>query len=394
MFTRLRSPYAVVGWLLVQIATQVFPFFEVPNWGIRLVVLIIAIGFPIALIVAWAFELTPEGLKRTEAVESEAAKSRTRLVVVIAGLLSISLFFLGRYTALRSAGESPRVVKGSLPTKSIAVLPFVNMSSDKENEYFVDGLTEEILNRLSQISDLKVPGRTSSFVLKIKIAICARSVVLGVANVLEGSVRKSEGRLRITAQLSRTADGYHLWSQAYDRKLDDVFAIQEEIARAIADALSVQLKVVGAQSEQPTRDMTAYNNYLEARGLIVKRTPNNLGRAVTLLQNATKQDASFAKAWGALAQAHALAPYYRLAPTKESLDAAERAARHALAIDDSLASAHSALADVLRDRFEWLAAEAEYLRAIELNPGEPETHNQYRTDASEGRPHHHRFRAR
>jgi len=157
-----------------------------------------------------------------------------------------------------------------------------------------------------------------------------------------------------------------------------VFAIQEEIARAIADALSVQLKLGrGNKSEQPTQDIEAYDNYLEARALITQRTGDNLCRAAALLELAVQRDSGFAKAWAALARARALAPYYRLAARKESLEGAEKAARKALAIDDSLAAAHSALADVLRDRFDWLAAEAEYRRALDLNPGEAETHNQY-----------------
>src|SRR4030095_1170735 len=163
----------------------------------------------------------------------------------------------------------------SIPEKSVAVLPFVNMSSDKENDYFVDGLTEEILNRVAQINELKVPGRPSSFVFKDKNADLRQvGASLGVAHVLEGSVRKAGDRLRIITQLVRTSDGYHLWSQSYDRKLDDVFAIQEEIAHAIADALSVELKIGAAgQTERATHDMIAYDNYLQARTLITQRSP-------------------------------------------------------------------------------------------------------------------------
>src|SRR5438045_147857 len=184
--------YAIVGWLLVQIATQVFPFFEIPNWAVRLIVLLIVIGFPIALMIAWAFEMTPEGLKRTGNVDLAAAAQRPRhrawiFVIIIAGAMSLGLFFLGRITApSKQSGAS------EVSSKSIAVLPFVNMSSDRENEYFVDGLTEEILNRLAQISALRVPGRTSSFVFKGKnVDLRQIGTELGVAHVLEGSVRKS-----------------------------------------------------------------------------------------------------------------------------------------------------------------------------------------------------------
>jgi Tfp pilus assembly protein PilF len=193
--------------------------------------------------------------------------------------------------------------------------------------------------------------------------------------VLEGSVRKAGDRLRITAQLIRTIDGYHLWSQAYDRKLDDVFAIQEEIARAIADALSIQLKISADGKEAaPTQDMAAYASYLEARALISQRY---MLRASALLEGAVQRDPTFAKAWAALAQTRALGMTYGLASREESRTGAETAARKALAIDDSIGLAHSALAGVLSSREQWLESEREYRRALELSPGEAETHNQY-----------------
>ena len=377
--------YAVVGWLLIQVATQVFPFFEIPNWAVRLVVLVIVTGFPIALVIAWAFELTPEGIKRTEDVDSVPAPTREKnrtwiYVVVIGAAFSAALFFLGRYT-VRDA-PSPRqtasAARTEAATKSIAVLPFVNMSSDKENEYFVDGLTEEILNRLAQISALRVPGRTSSFAFKGKNTDLRQiGTELGVAHVLEGSVRKSGEQLRITTQMVRTADGFHLWSQNFDRKLNDVFTIQDEIARAIADALSAPLGLAEpARPQRQTKDMEAYDKFLQARALLAQRSPDMLRRAIELLTAAVDRDPGFAKGWAALAQARALAFYY-LNDIPDPLKAAEEAARKALAFDDSIATAHSALADVLRDRHEWLAAESEYQRALELSPGEAETHNQY-----------------
>ena len=383
---RVAVAYAVVAWLLIQAASIVLPTFEAPTWTMKVLIAAVVIGFPIAVILAWAFEITPEGIVRAEdvipnkSIESRKGRKTTAIIVVIA-LVAAGLL---AYQTTRSNRPLPKV---SLPeamspeanSKSIAVLPFVNMSSDKENEYFVDGLTEEILNRLAQISSLKVPGRTSSFAFKEKNTDLRQvGTALGVANVLEGSVRKAGERLRITAQLVRTSDGYHLWSQAYDRKLDDVFAIQEEIARAIADALSVQLKLSdGGKSEPPTQDMAAYGNYLEARALITQRNQENLRHAAALLETAVQKDPVFGKAWAALAQARALGMYYGVASIKDSLEGAESAARKALAIDDSIGLAHSALADVLRDRREWVVAESEFLRALELNPSEAETHNQY-----------------
>src|SRR5215475_4454625 len=199
--------YLVVGWLLIQIATQVFPFLEIPNWVVRLVIAIVAIGFPIALVIAWAFELTPEGLKRTEDVDPAQKRTRTHAwiyVAVIGAVLSVGLFLLGRYTA---GNKTVASMPNELPSQSIAVLPFVNMSSDKEQDYFSDGLSEELLNQLAQIPQLRVIARASSFSFKGKeVDVATIAKALNVANVLEGSVRKSNNTLRITAQLVRTSD--------------------------------------------------------------------------------------------------------------------------------------------------------------------------------------------
>jgi adenylate cyclase len=233
--------YAVVGWLLVQVTTQVFPIFEIPNWALRLIVLAIIVGFPIALVIAWAFELTPEGIKHTEDVDlsdKSVSKNRTWIyVTLLAAALSIALFFVGRLSA-PSSGAS---LNGQT-AKSIAVLPFVNMSADKENEFFADGLSEEILNSLARIDGMRVIGRTSSFQFKGKAEdLRAIGQKLGASNVLEGSVRREGQRARITAQLVRTSDGTHLWSQTYDRTLTDTLAVQLNIAEQVAAVLDVVL---------------------------------------------------------------------------------------------------------------------------------------------------------
>ncbi|MEN3370521.1 MAG: hypothetical protein V7609_2664 [Verrucomicrobiota bacterium] len=375
--------YAVVGWLVMQVSATIVPALHLPDGITTAVVVLVLLGFPVALVIAWAFEMTPQGMKRTENVGPNeiipqwSGRKFAALIIVIA----ISAAALLAFQLLRPKAQSiaPSVAQSaSIPSKSIAVLPFVNMSSDKENEYFVDGLTEEILNRLAQISALRVPGRTSSFAFKGKNTDLRQiGTELGVAHVLEGSVRKSEGRLRITSQLIRTADGFHLWSQTFDRKLDDIFAIQEEIARAIADALSTPLGLSEPVNPQrQTKDMDAYDKFLQARTLIAQRTPKNLRRAIELLTATTDRDPGFATGWAALAQALALSSYY-INDIADPLKAAEEAARKALALDDSIAMAHSALADVSRDRRDWLAAESEYARALKLSPGEAETHNQY-----------------
>src|SRR3954468_15930907 len=271
--------YAVVGWLLVQVTTQVFPIFEIPNWALRLIVLAIIVGFPIALVIAWAFELTPEGIKHSEDVElsdKSVSKKRTWIyVTVIGAALSVALFFVGRLSA-PSSGASHSAV----PEKSIAVLPFVNMSADKENEFFADGLSEEILNSLARIDGMRVVGRTSSFQFKGKAEdLRAIGQQLGVVNVLEGSVRREGQRARITAQLIRTSDGIHLWSQTYDRTLTDTLAVQLNIAEQVAGVLDVVLddKQRGEMRASGVKNVDAFIAY--EKGLKLYADAHNPARS-------------------------------------------------------------------------------------------------------------------
>src|SRR5438094_2315369 len=251
--------YAVVGWLLIQVATQVFPFLEISNWAIRLVIFVTALGFPVALIIAWAFELTPEGIKRTETADAAQQHSRGGVwiaVVLIAAALSLGLFFLGRYTAGTAPPRLSESATASNPQKSIAVLPLVNTSGDPTNEYFSDGLSEELIAVLAKIPGLKVIGRSSSFLFKGKANDSgAIGQKLGVAHLIEGSVRKQGERVRIVAELINAADGRSIWSETYDRELKDVFAVQEEIARAVAEQMKVRLLGVPAKSDAaPSND--------------------------------------------------------------------------------------------------------------------------------------------
>ena len=238
---KVAAAYAVVAWLLMQIASQIFPFFEIPNWAIRLVIMLIVLGFPIALVIAWAFELTPEGLKRTEFADelpTKSARSHTWIyVVVIAGAISVSLFLFGRYIATSKQSGS-----AELPAKSIAVLPFENLSGNPENAYFTDGIQEEILMRLAKIADLKVVSRTSTVRYK-RSPENLREIAtqLGVANVLEGSVQRTADRVHVNVQLIKAASDAHLWAEAYDRQLTDIFAVESEIAKTVADTLQANL---------------------------------------------------------------------------------------------------------------------------------------------------------
>src|SRR5438093_8540629 len=262
----------------MQIAATVVPALHLSDAITSAVVLLVILGFPIALIITWAFELTPEGLKRTE-VAGELPKKSVRnrawiYVVVIAGAVSVSLFFFGRYTAISKQSGS-----AELPAKSIAVLPFENLSGNPENAYFTDGIQEEILMRLAKIADLKVVSRTSTVRYK-KSPENLREIAtqLGVTNVLEGSVQHTADRVHVNVQLIKAASDAHLWAEAYDRKLTDIFAVESEIAKTIADSL--QAKLTGSErnaiAAQPTQNTEAYQLYLKGRFFWNKRTGQNL----------------------------------------------------------------------------------------------------------------------
>jgi TolB-like protein/Tfp pilus assembly protein PilF len=335
--------YGVVAWVLVQIATQVFPFFEVPNWAVRLVVLGVVIGFPIALALAWAFELTPEGLKRTEAADAAHEHSRSRAwiyVVVIGGLISIGLFLLGRYTA----GTSKEQLS-ELPEKSIAVLPFENRSEDKANAYFADGIQDEILTRLSKIADLKVISRSSTQHYKSapeNLPEIARQ--LGVAHILEGSVQKSGDTVRVNVQLIKAANASNLWAETFDRKLTDIFAVESEIAKAIADQLRAKLT---GQEEQviaakPTDSVEAYDAYLRGLAYSLKTTdtPANALGAQKYLREAVRLDPKFALSWALLSYVDARGYLtLNLQPTVALREEARQAAETALALQPNLGEA-------------------------------------------------------
>jgi TolB-like protein/Tfp pilus assembly protein PilF len=299
--------YAVVAWLLIQVATQVFPLFDIPNWAIRLVVLLLIIGFPVALVFAWAFELTPEGLKRTEDVDLN--KSITRgtgrkldFLIIAVLLLVIAVFAYQRFGPGQKAVVT---VSSAIPEKSIAVLPFENRSEDKANAYFADGIQDEILTRLSKIADLKVISRTSTQHYK-SAPDNLREIAsqLGVAHIVEGSVQKSGDSVRVNVQLIKAANDSHLWADTYDRKLTDIFSVESEVAKAIADQLRAKLT---GQEEQviaakPTDNPEAYDAYLRGLAYTLKAasTPANALGAQRYLKEAVRLDPKFAIAWALL----------------------------------------------------------------------------------------------
>src|SRR5207244_625433 len=319
----------------------------------------------------WAFELTPEGLKRTEfaaELPQKSAPSHAWIYVgVIAGAISVSLFFMGRYTAPNKQGGPAEVV-----TKSIAVLPFENLSHDPDNAYFADGIQEEILTRLSKIADLKVISRTST--QRFKTApnnLLEIAKQLGVANILEGSVQRSADQVRVNVQLIKAATDAHLWADTFDRKVTDVFAVESEIAKAVADTL--QAKLSGAEQSaiaaRPTENSEAHELYLRGRYFFGKRTADDFKRAIDYFNQAIAKDPNYALAYAGIADSYVLLPQHSNESSVELFPKARAAADKALAIDNNLAEAHVALGLVLSDAdFNLKAAKREFERALELNP--------------------------
>src|SRR5256884_7013530 len=292
--------YAVVGWVIAEIDKQSVPFLEIANWIVRLVIILTAIGFPIALVIAWAFEATPEGIKRTEvadAMPGSAATGRKKhawiYVVVIAATISVTLFFLGRYTA---GNKSVASASNELPAKSIAVLPFDNLSRDPDNAFFAEGVQDEILTRLAKVADLKVISRTSTQRFK-SAPSDLREIAkqLGVTHILEGSVQKAGDSVRVNVQLINALTNAHLWAEIYDRKLTDIFAVESEIAKTIAETL--QARLTGSEkssiAKAPMVNPEAYELYLKGKFFAEKRTGADLRKSIEYYDQAIAKDPGY-----------------------------------------------------------------------------------------------------
>jgi TolB-like protein/Tfp pilus assembly protein PilF len=414
---RVMAVYGAVAFVILQVADIALPGLGLPDWTITLLLAFTLLGLPIAIVLAWAFETTPEGVKRTadarpeeitEIVSASAGKRWPAGILALLGVgaLVAGAWWVGRSTALEvDVPAATTVAKGGRSAKdaevlqlayadldedarpSIAVLPFADMSPGGDQEYFADGMTEELLNTLAKIRELRVAGRTSSFAYKEQekdLREIGRE--LGVRYVVEGSVRKQGDRLRITAQLVDAGDNFHLWSDSYDRTMDDVFAVQEEIAGAIAEELQVSLGLEdGGALTAPIADIEAYELYLAARARMRERGAG-VYEAVRLFEAVVARDSAWAPGWAGLALAYSLTPFYRPGAVTEdigpagwgpALGAAEEAAVRALTLDPRVAGAEVALGNVFRDRWEWNQAEAHYLRALELDPDDTEAHHQY-----------------
>jgi len=369
---RVAAAYLVAAWLVVQVTEIVTGSFGAPDWVMQILIVLMAVGLPFAVIIAWAYEMTPEGLKREKDVDRSASITRQtgqKLNYAIIGVLAVALVL-----SLATRDWSPGSSGPAMGEKSIAVLPFVNMSDDQENEYFSDGISEELLNVLVKVDGLRVASRTSSFSFKgTNKPIPEIAEALKVEHVLEGSVRKAGDTIRITAQLIDVRTDSHLWSETYDRKFEDIFVIQDEISAHIVDALKVALGA-GTASEtlpRPTGDLDAYENYLKGRYLWQLRGEANIRKSLTLFRAALDGDPEFARAWSGLAAAHITMPLYSGEPDEDHLPPALEYAEKALELDPSIAEAHAVLGDILRTDKHWLEADRHYRKAIELEPKNP-----------------------
>jgi TolB-like protein/Tfp pilus assembly protein PilF len=368
--------YAVVGWLLIQVATQVFPFLEISNWAIRLVIFVTALGFPIALIIAWAFELTPDGVKRTE--DADAARQHSRggvwiAVVVVAATLSLGLFFLGRYTAGTSTPRSSEPATASNPQKSIAVLPLVNTSGDPSNEYFSDGLSEELIAVLAKIPELKVIGRSSSFFFKGKSGDSAAiGQKLGVANLIEGSVRKQGDRVRIVAELISATDGRSIWSETYDRELKDVFAVQVEIAKSVAEQMKVKLlgEKTRSDAKPSNENLAAHNAVLQSDFYFQQQTPEGVRKSIAFLQDAVRLDPNYALAYAKLGQAwRQYAVSFAIDDASKAYDEARQAADKAVSLAPDLVDVRMTVGLLaMNPGLDFPAGEKEFRHVLQLSP--------------------------
>jgi TolB-like protein len=317
--------YAVVAWLLMQVASQIFPFFEIPNWSVRLVVLLLIIGFPIALILAWAFELTPEGLKRTEVADELPKKTgRTHAwiyVVIVAGAIAAALFFFGRYTGSKQSSKTPE--------KSIAVLPFENASNEPNREYLSEGISEALINSLSELPQLRVIARPMAFRYKSK-DVDPRQVgrELGVAAVLTGKVRQMQDALNVQVDLVDAVTGAQIWGAGYDRKIADLVAVKQAIVQEVTGKLKLKLSSE-EQRRLVKRDSTnaeAYQFYLRGRYFWNKRTSEGIKQAIEHFLQSIERDPNFALGYVGLADSYIALTFYNFAAPHETMPKAKESA--------------------------------------------------------------------
>jgi len=381
---KVGTAYLILGWVVLQVADLIVPRLALPEWTITFLLVVGLLGFPFALFFAWVFEMTPEGVKRESEIAPNDGYSDTQsqqgnlffiaMLVLIIGFIGYWQFF----SKLELESDNPTLASSLTSTsvqKSIAVLPFINMSNDTSQEYFSDGITEEILNVLAKNKKLLVAARTSAFSYKGKnVDIRTIGKELGVEHILEGSVRKAGDELRITAQLIRVKDGFHLWSETYDRKLENIFVLQEDIAKDISNALAVPL---GIKTEKlitsRTHDIEAYELFLKGRALVRKRGAS-IGEAANLMAEVIEKEPQYAPARALYSVALNYIPGYLDNYNDEPINKYEMQAkalenaRIAVRLDPSLAMGHYALANAYREGWHWALAEEEYEKAYAISP--------------------------
>jgi TolB-like protein len=404
---RVGVAYAVAAWLVAQVIEIAADSFSAPEWVMQMLLTVLLLGLPVALILAWALELTPEGIKREKDVDRSTSitprtgKQLNNIILVLMALAIAYLLFdkfnghqmprgeqvsnstqesSQRPQQSTAQGDANSTAPGpdakaspSSTDNSVAVLPFVNMSSDPEQEYFSDGITEEIINALVKIPGLSVPARTTVFAFKGERRDVRKiGGELGVAHVLEGSIRSQGKQVRITAQLIKVDDGFHLWSETFDRQLDNIFVVQEEIATAIAEVLTGELGMGVKAVPHTTRNMEAYDSYLQGRALLHQRGGDSLEKAVELFTRTTEMDPQFAPAWAAMALTYSVMDNIQGMEEK-----AIETAKHALKLDPNNVDALDALGSAYRDSWRWAEAEPVFERAMAIDPQSAELLEDY-----------------
>jgi len=348
--------YAVAGWIVIEVASTILPNLNLPDWTVKLVTVLVVLGFVIAIMLAWAFDIGPGGVQRTAGVDAASEDDAVHTAFSAADEVATP-------PARQSQTENDE-------RKTIAVLPFVNMSGDAENEYFSDGISEEILNLMVKLPQLRVASRTSSFLFKGKeVSIPTVAKELGVDTVLEGSVRRAGDRVRITAQLIDAATDSHLWSETYDREMKDVFAIQDDIAQSITDALEMTLSPKERRAIQnvATSDARAYDLYLRGRSYMYTMKRGDYEHAIQMFQHAIELDAKYALAYAGIGDAYS--HMYRYADgSRSNAEKAKAASEKAVELDPDSSEARASRGLSMFINEEYAEAESEFEKAIELNP--------------------------
>ena len=376
---RVGIAYVLLAWVIAQVAELALDSFDAPSWVIKTVLLVLALGLPIALFFSWAFELTPEGLKKEKDVDRSQSithKTGQKLNTLIIGVLALVIIMLLADRFMAPEGEPPAQVAEEVAapgSNSVAVLPFVDMSPAQDQEYFTDGLTENLLHALAQIRELKVAGRTSSFAFKgLNTDLRDIGQQLNVSSILEGSVQKSGDRIRITTQLINADDGYHIWSKTFDRDLSDIFSVQDEIAEAVAVALRASLLDEEVHTPTTTQNFEAYNAYLLGLSHYHKSNQDDWTKAVEHFERAIELDPNMALAWAGLALTQSTMTGFG-SDFATGFAAARESAQRAIELDPNLADGHLALASVqMTYDWDWDGAERSLLKATSLRPGDPD----------------------